>query len=181
FIILILFFFFQAEDGIRDRNVTGVQTCALPICNRHNLERVLLMNEDGTMNENAMKYEGIDRFECRKKIVKDLQDMNVLLEIEDDLHQVGHSERSGAVVEPYLSTQWFVNMQPLADRAVELQKGKDKVNFIPERFEHTYLNWTENVHDWVISRQLWWGHRIPAWYHKETNEIYVGKEAPEDI
>jgi len=151
------------------------------IGNRHNLERVLVMNEDGTMNENAMKYEGIDRFECRKKIVKDLQDMNVLFEIEDHLHQVGHSERSGAVVEPYLSTQWFVNMQPLADRAVELQKGKDKVNFIPERFEHTYLNWMENVHDWVISRQLWWGHRIPAWYHKETNEIYVGKEAPEDI
>lgn len=151
------------------------------IGNRHNLERVLVMNEDGTMNKNAMKYEGIDRFECRKKIVKDLQDMNVLFEIEDHLHQVGHSERSGAVVEPYLSTQWFVNMQPLADRAVELQKGKDKVNFIPERFEHTYLNWMENVHDWVISRQLWWGHRIPAWYHKETNEIYVGKEAPEDI
>src|SRR5699024_11362831 len=94
------------------------------------------------------------------KIVKDLQDMNVLFEIEDHLHQVGHSERSGAVVEPYLSTQWFVNMQPLADRAVELQKGKDKVNFIPERFEHTYLNWMENVHDWFISRQLWWGHQI---------------------
>jgi len=151
------------------------------IGNRHNLERVLVMNEDGTMNENAGKYEGMDRFECRKAIVKDLQTLGVLIEIEDHVHQVGHSERSGAVVEPYLSTQWFVNMQPLADRAVDLQKGEDKVNFVPERFEQTYLNWMENIHDWVISRQLWWGHRIPAWYHKETNEVYVGKEAPEDI
>lgn len=151
------------------------------IGNRHNLERVLVMNEDGTMNENADKYEGMDRFECRKAIVKDLQTLGVLIEIEDHVHQVGHSERSGAVVEPYLSTQWFVNMQPLADRAVDLQKGEDKVNFVPERFEQTYLNWMENIHDWVISRQLWWGHRIPAWYHKETNEVYVGKEAPEDI
>ncbi len=151
------------------------------IGNRHNLERVLVMHEDGTMNGNAGKYEGMDRFECRKAIVKDLQTLGVLIKIEDHLHQVGHSERSGAVVEPYLSTQWFVNMQPLADRAVELQKGEDKVNFVPERFEQTYLNWMENIHDWVISRQLWWGHRIPAWYHKETNEVYVGKEAPEDI
>ncbi len=151
------------------------------IGNRHNLERVLIMHEDGTMNENADKYEGMDRFACRKAIVKDLQAEGVLFEIEDHVHQVGHSERSGAVVEPYLSTQWFVNMQPLADRAIDLQKSDDKVNFIPERFEHTYLNWMENIHDWVISRQLWWGHRIPAWYHKETNEVYVGKEAPQDI
>ena len=151
------------------------------IGNRHNLERVLVMHEDGTMNKNAGKYEGMDRFECRKQIVKDLQESGVLFKIEDHIHQVGHSERSGAVVEPYLSTQWFVNMQPLADRAVDLQKSEDKVNFVPDRFEHTYLNWMENVHDWCISRQLWWGHRIPAWYHKETNEVYVGKEAPEDI
>lgn len=151
------------------------------IGNRHNLERVLVMHEDGTMNKNAGKYEGMDRFECRKQIIKDLQESNILFKIEDHLHQVGHSERSGAVVEPYLSTQWFVNMQPLADRAVDLQKSEDKVNFVPDRFEHTYLNWMENVHDWCISRQLWWGHRIPAWYHKETNEVYVGKEAPEDI
>ena len=151
------------------------------IGNRHNLERVLVMNEDGTMNKNADKYEGMDRFECRKAIVADLQTSGVLFEIEDHIHQVGHSERSGAVVEPYLSTQWFVNMQPLADRAVDLQKGKDKINFVPERFEQTYLHWMDNVHDWCISRQLWWGHRIPAWYHKDTNEVYVGKEAPEDI
>ena len=151
------------------------------IGNRHDLKRVLVMHEDGTMNENAGKYEGMDRFECRKAIVKDLQATDVLFDIEDHTHQVGHSERSGAVVEPYLSTQWFVNMQPLADKSVEMQKTKDKVNFIPNRFEQTYLHWMENIRDWCISRQLWWGHRIPAWYHKETNEIYVGKEAPADI
>jgi valyl-tRNA synthetase len=151
------------------------------IGNRHELERVLIMNEDGSMNENAGKYEGLDRFECRKQIVKDLQKQGVLFDIEDHTHQVGHSERSGAVVEPYLSTQWFVNMQPLADAAIDLQEREAKVNFVPPRFERTYLNWMENIRDWCISRQLWWGHRIPAWYHKETNELYVGKEAPEDM
>ncbi|MBM7572014.1 valine--tRNA ligase [Aquibacillus albus] len=153
------------------------------IGNRHNLERVLVMNEDGTMNENADKYQGMDRFDCRKQIVKDLQDEGVLFKIEEHMHSVGHSERSGAVVEPYLSTQWFVNMQPLADAAVDLQKQseEEKVNFVPDRFERTYLHWMENIRDWCISRQLWWGHRIPAWYHKETGEVYVGKEAPSDI
>jgi len=148
---------------------------------RHDLERVLIMHEDGTMNDNAGKYVGLDRFECRKQIVHDLQEQGVLMSIEDHTHTVGHSERSGAVVEPYLSTQWFVNMQPLADEAIKLQQGEDKVNFVPERFEGTYLRWMEDIRDWCISRQLWWGHRIPAWYHKETNEIYVGKEAPQDI
>ncbi|HLR65180.1 MAG TPA: valine--tRNA ligase [Pseudogracilibacillus sp.] len=151
------------------------------IGNRHNLERVLVMHENGTMNENAGKYEGLDRFDCRKQIVADLQEAGILFEIEDHVHQVGHSERSGAVVEPYLSTQWFVNMQPLADAAVELQETDKKVNFVPSRFEGTYLHWMENIRDWCISRQLWWGHRIPAWYHNETGEIYVGKEAPADI
>ncbi len=150
------------------------------IGNRHNLPRVLVMNEDGTMNEKAGKYEGLDRFECRKQIVKDLQAMDVLFEIEDHLHSVGHSERSGAVVEPYLSTQWFVKMAPLAEAAIKQQQSEEKVNFVPSRFENTYLNWMENIHDWCISRQLWWGHRIPAWYHKETGELYVGHEAPAD-
>ncbi|MTD29657.1 valine--tRNA ligase [Planomicrobium sp. YIM 101495] len=150
------------------------------IGNRHGLERVLIMNEDGSMNENAGKYEGMDRFECRKAIVKDLQDMDVLFKIEEHLHSVGHSERSGAVVEPYLSTQWFVDMKPLAEQAVALQRGEDSVNFVPERFEKTYLHWMENIRDWCISRQLWWGHQIPAWYHNETGEIYVGHEAPSD-
>ncbi|RFU71562.1 valine--tRNA ligase [Peribacillus saganii] len=153
------------------------------IGNRHDLERILVMNEDGTMNGNADKYQGMDRFECRKQIVKDLQDQGVLFKVEEHLHSVGHSERSGAVVEPYLSTQWFVKMQPLADAAVELQQKdySEKVNFVPERFEKTYLHWMENIRDWCISRQLWWGHRIPAWYHKETGEVYVGHEEPADI
>jgi len=149
--------------------------------NRHNLERILVMNEDGTMNAKAGKYEGMDRFECRKQIVKDLQEEGVLFKIEEHIHQVGHSERSGAVVEPYLSTQWFVKMAPLAERAVALQETEEKVHFVPERFEKTYLNWMDNIHDWCISRQLWWGHRIPAWYHKETGEVYVGREEPADI
>ncbi|PEQ96793.1 valine--tRNA ligase [Bacillus sp. AFS006103] len=148
--------------------------------NRHNLERVLVMNEDGSMNDKAGKYKGLDRFECRKQIVKDLQEQGVLFKIEEHPHSVGHSERSGAVVEPYLSTQWFVKMQPLADEAIALQNKEEKVNFVPDRFEKTYLRWMENIRDWCISRQLWWGHRIPAWYHKQTGEIYVGTEAPAD-
>lgn len=150
------------------------------IGNRHNLERILVMNEDGTMNSRAGKYQGMDRFECRKQIVKDLQEEGVLFKIEEHMHSVGHSERSGAVVEPYLSTQWFVKMQPLADEAIALQNKEEKVNFVPDRFEKTYLRWMENIRDWCISRQLWWGHRIPAWYHRETGEVYVGQEAPVD-
>ncbi|MFB4162929.1 valine--tRNA ligase [Alteribacillus sp. JSM 102045] len=148
--------------------------------NRHELERVLVMDEGGKMNENAGKYQGLDRFECRKKLVKDLQEEGILFKIEEHMHSVGHSERSGAVVEPYLSTQWFVKMKPLAEQAIQLQKQEGKVNFVPDRFEKTYLHWLENIRDWCISRQLWWGHRVPAWYHKETGEIYVGHEAPKD-
>lgn len=149
--------------------------------NRHELPRVLVMNEDGTMNANAGKYEGMDRFECRKQIVEDLKAEGVLIKIEPHLHSVGHSERSDAIVEPYLSLQWFVKMEPLAQKALEEQQGPDKVNFVPQRFENTYVRWMENIRDWCVSRQLWWGHRIPAWYHKETGEVYVGKEAPADL
>ena len=149
--------------------------------NRHNLERILVMNEDGTMNELAGKYNGMDRFECRKQIVADLQAAGVLVEIEPHTHQVGHSERTNAVVEPYLSAQWFVKMGPLAEQALDMQKSEqEKVNFVPNRFENTYNRWMENIHDWCISRQLWWGHQIPAWYHNETGELYVGTEAPAD-
>lgn len=151
------------------------------IGNRHNLERVLVMNEDGSMNSKAGKYQGMDRFECRKQIVKDLQEQGVLFKIEEHMHSVGHSERTGAVVEPYLSTQWFVKMQPLADEAIALQSKEEKVNFVPDRFENTYMRWMENIRDWCISRQLWWGHRIPAWYHKETGEVYVDHQPPADI
>ena len=149
--------------------------------NRHNLERILVMNEDGTMNDLAGKYAGMDRFECRKQIVADLQEAGILVEIEPHVHQVGHSERTNAVVEPYLSKQWFVKMGPLAEQALAMQAAEDeKVNFVPNRFENTYNRWMENIHDWCISRQLWWGHQIPAWYHNETGELYVGKEAPAD-
>jgi len=146
---------------------------------RHNLPQIIVMDESGVMNEEAGPYQGLDRFECRKKLVSDLQEQGVCVLIEDHLHQVGHSERSGAVVEPYLSTQWFVAMKPLAEAAIKAQKSGKGVNFVPERFEKVYLNWIENVRDWCISRQLWWGHRIPAWYDENTGEITVSRENPE--
>jgi valyl-tRNA synthetase len=142
---------------------------------RHNLEQILVMDETGKMNENAGVYQGLDRFECRKKIVKDLQDQGVCFRIEDHIHQVGHSERSGAVVEPYLSTQWFVKMGPLAEAAIKKQKEENTVQFVPERFEKIYLHWIENIRDWCISRQLWWGHRIPAWYCESCGEMSVSR------
>ena len=145
--------------------------------NRHNLERIIVINPDGTMNENAGVYNGLDRFECRKKLIEDLKNDGLLISIEEITHSVGHSERTGVMVEPYLSKQWFVKMRPLADRVLENQKDKDsKVNFVPERFEKIMNHWMEITYDWCISRQLWWGHRIPAWYKGE--EVYVGMEAP---
>lgn len=140
---------------------------------RHDLPQINVMDEGGVMNGEAGPYQGQDRSECRKNIVADLKEQGVLVSIEDHVHQVGHSERSGAVVEPYLSTQWFVKMQPLAEAAIAAQKSGDGVNFVPDRFEKTYLNWIENVRDWCISRQLWWGHRIPAWYSESTGEVVV--------
>lgn len=148
--------------------------------NRHDLPRVNVMNPDGSMNELAGKYAGMDRFEARKMIVADLKEIGRLIKVEKMVHSVGHSERTGVVVEPRLSTQWFVKMGPLSDQAVKNQSTENAVEFFPPRFNNTFMTWMENVHDWVISRQLWWGHRIPAWYHKETGEMYVGMEAPSD-
>ena len=148
---------------------------------RHQLEKINVMNEDGTMNELAGKYNGLDRFECRKQLIEDLKETGELIKIEEHVHSVGHSERSGAVVEPYLSTQWFVKMEPLAKQALDNQDTDGRINFVPERFEGTFNRWMENIRDWTISRQLWWGHQIPAWYHKETGETYVGEEPPADI
>lgn len=145
--------------------------------NRHNLERIVVMNPDATMNENAGKYKGLTREECREQLVKDLEKEKLLIRIEPMVHSVGHSERSNAVVEPYLSKQWFVKMRPLADRVLENQKNKEtKVNFVPPRYEKTMNHWMEITYDWCISRQLWWGHRIPAWY--KGDEIKVQVECP---
>ena len=148
--------------------------------NRHDLPRINVMNDDATMNENAGKYQGMTREECRKAVVEDLEAGGFLIKVEEIVHSVGHSERSHAVVEPRLSTQWFVKMDQLAKEAIANQETDNRVDFYPPRFENTFLTWMENVHDWVISRQLWWGHQIPAWYHKTTGEVYVGLEAPQD-
>ena len=147
--------------------------------NRHNLERIVVINPNGTMNENAGKYNGLDRFECREKLVNDLKEQGLLISIEPITHSVGHSERTDVMIEPYLSKQWFVKMRPLADRVLLNQKNKDtKVNFVPERFEKVMNHWMEITYDWCISRQLWWGHRIPAWY--KDDQVYVGKEPPKE-
>ncbi|MCG1009188.1 valine--tRNA ligase [Salinicoccus sp. ID82-1] len=147
---------------------------------RHDLERINVMNEDGSMNELAGKYAGMDRFDCRKALVKDLESEGYLIKVEPHVHSVGHSERSGAVVEPYLSTQWFVKMDELAKKSLDNQDSDNAVNFVPERFDSTFRRWMGDIRDWVISRQLWWGHQIPAWYHKDSGEIYVGMEPPTD-
>ena len=145
--------------------------------NRHNLERVVVMNKDATMNENALKYCGMTREKCREELLKDLKEQGLLLKVKKMTHYVGHSERTGVMVEPYLSKQWFVKMRPLADAVLSNQKNKEtKVNFVPTRYEKTMNHWMEITYDWCISRQLWWGHRIPAWY--KDDEVYVGMEAP---
>ena len=145
--------------------------------NRHHLERIIIMNDDATMNEKAGKYAGLTREECRDKVLHDLKEAGLLLKVEPLVHEVGHSERTGVMVEPMIKKQWFVKMRPLADHVLSNQKDKEhKVNFVPERYEKTMNHWMEITYDWCISRQLWWGHRIPAWY--KNDEIYVGMEAP---
>ena len=145
---------------------------------RHDLPRIVCMNKDATMNEVCGKYQGLSREECREKLVNDLKEAGLLIRVEEIVHNVGHSERTEAVVEPYLSKQWFVKMRPLADRVLENQKNPEtKVNFIPPRFEKIMNHWMEITYDWCISRQLWWGHRIPAWYRGD--EVYVGEIPPE--
>lgn len=141
---------------------------------RHNLAKVVVMNKDATMNELAGKYKGMSREECRKNLVEELKEKDLLIKIEEMTHSVGHSERSDAVVEPYLSKQWFVKMRPLADRVLENQKNKEtKVNFVPPRYEKTMNHWMEITYDWCISRQLWWGHQIPAWYKDGEMKVQV--------
>ncbi len=141
---------------------------------RNGLEQILVFNEDATVNANGGKYEGMDRYECRKQVIADLQEGGFLVKIEAHEHNVGTCYRCGTTVEPMTSAQWFVKMQPLAEPAMDAVNTGD-VNFVPDRFSKTYLRWMENVHDWCISRQLWWGHRIPAYYCADCGEMVVSK------
>ncbi len=145
---------------------------------RHNLEVIRVTNDDGTMNRNAGKFEGMTAMECREVVVKELQELGLMVKIEDYTHNVGTCYRCHHTVDPVTSTQWFVKMEPLAKPAIEAVRS-GKVQFVPERFSKTYFNWMENIRDWCISRQLWWGHRIPAYYCDECGETVVSKEAPE--
>ena len=167
---------------------TGAMKCTpahdpndFAIAERHHLEKPICMNPDGTMNELCGKYEGMDRYVAREALVKQIETDGNLVKIEEMTHNVAHSERTHCVVEQYLSQQWFVKMKPLAEDVLKYQADEDtKINFYPERFEKTFNGWLENIEDWCISRQLWWGHRIPAWYNTVTGETYVGETDPED-
>lgn len=178
----------MADDYIDMDFGTAVMKCTpahdpndFMLAKKYDLPMPICMNPDGTMNGMAYKYAGMDRFECRKALVEDFEKAGVVDHIEEHMHQVGHSQRTGVIVEPYLSKQWFVKMKPLADEVLKNQKIEDqKINFVPSRFEKTFEQWLENIEDWCISRQLWWGHRIPAWTNKITGEIYVGMEDPKD-
>lgn len=177
----------MADDYIDMEFGTAVMKCTpahdpndFALAKKYDLPMPICMNDDGTMNEICGKYSGMDRFECRKALVEDFEKAGVVDHIEEHLHQVGHSERTGVIVEPYLSKQWFVKMKPLAEEVLKNQQIPDqKISFVPERFEHTFMQWLENIEDWCISRQLWWGHRIPAWTSETTGELYVGTKAPE--
>lgn len=168
---------------------TGVMKCTpahdandFVLGKKHNLDMVVCLNFDGSVNEIAGKlYSGLDRFEARAKIIENLKQNDLLVKIEDITHQVGFSERSNAIVEPYLSDQWFVRMEKFNKMILDLQASNNKINFFPERFNDVLIRWMENAHDWCISRQLWWGHQIPCWYNKHTNELHVSKTAPVDI
>ena len=145
---------------------------------RHNLPRINVMNDDGTMNEKAGKYAGMDRMEARKAVVEDLKEQGYLVEIEDITHAVGCHERCNVPIEPLIKLQWFVRMDELAKPAMEVYE-QQKLRFVPDRFGKVYMHWLENIRDWCISRQLWWGHRIPAYYCDECGHITVSKHAPE--
>ena len=167
---------------------TGAMKCTpahdpndFKIGEKYGFKPIIVMNPDATMNDKCGKYCGLDRFECREKLVEDIKNDGNLIKIEHIVHQVGHSERSDAVVEPYLSKQWFVKMRPLADQALKNQESDEAIKFYPDRFNKVFTSWMEKVDDWCISRQLWWGHRIPAYYHKVTHEVVVSVEPPKDM
>jgi valyl-tRNA synthetase len=144
---------------------------------RHNLPNLTVIDEDGKMAKEAGAYAGMERFACRKKVLEDMEAQGRLVKVEDLNHAVGHCSRCSTVVEPLLSKQWYVRMEPLARPAIAAVK-EGRIQFVPDRFAKLYLNWVENVHDWCISRQLWWGHRIPVWYCKDCGEIIAAVEEP---
>ena len=148
---------------------------------KYGLEMPIIFNKDATMNEKCGPYKGMDRFVCREELIKNIDKNGDFIKKEKIIHAVGHSQRNNCVVEPMLSKQWFVKMKPLAEEAIKNQEGEDKVIFVPQRFENTFLQWMNNIEDWCISRQLWWGHRIPAYYHKVTGEVVVSENPPKDI
>lgn len=178
-----------ADDYIDIEFGTGAMKCTpahdpndFAIGEKYHLDKIICMNPDGTMNERANEFNGMGRFDCRSELVKKIEAEGNVVSIEKHMHQVGHSERTDVIVEPYLSKQWFVKMKPLAQEVLKHQQNEDeRINFYPARFEKTFNQWMENIEDWCISRQLWWGHRIPAYYHKDSGEIYVGEEEPNDI
>lgn len=145
---------------------------------RHDLEEICVMNDDGTMNNLAGKYAGMDRYEARKEMLKDLEEQGLLIQIKPHMHNVGTHDRCKTVIEPMVKAQWFVRMEEMAKPAIEALKKGD-LRFVPERFSKTYLNWLENIRDWCISRQLWWGHRIPAYYCQECGEVTIARSMPE--
>ncbi|GAA4291983.1 valine--tRNA ligase [Anaerocolumna aminovalerica] len=145
---------------------------------RHNLPEINIMNDDATINTNGGKFQGLDRYEARKRIVKELDELGLLVKIEDHVHNVGTHDRCNTTVEPLIKQQWFVKMDELIKPAVEAVKTGE-IQFVPERFDKIYFNWTDNIRDWCISRQLWWGHRIPAYYCDKCGEVVVSKDAPE--
>ena len=168
------------EGGSGALKVTpGHDPVDFEIGQRHDLPILSIIATDGTMNEEAGAYAGLDRFVARDRIVADLEAQGLLERVEPHTHPVGHCQRSGDIVEPLISEQWFVRMEPLARRGIEaVEQGE--LHFVPQRFERTYLQWLENIRDWCISRQIWWGHRIPAWYCDDCDELTVATEDPSE-
>jgi valyl-tRNA synthetase len=165
---------------------TGAMKCTpahdpndFALAKKYGFPFIKVLDEDAKMNAKAGKYQGMDRYACRKALVEEIRQSGHLVKIEKMVHSVGHSERSGAVVEPMLSKQWFVRMKPLAEKVLANQKTEGKVEFLPKRFENVLIRWMKTVDDWCISRQLWWGHRIPAYYNKKTGELLVSETAPD--